>query len=113
MKKIIFTIVSLVLFSACGVGTYSLTSGKADVAELSFVDTVSYSIDVEIDNSNTYTISTIKEKTYKSGRDIKRTTLNAIQLTPGKHQIKVSVGGKTIYSQYIFVSATEHKIIVL
>ena len=113
MKKIIFAIVSLVLLSSCGVGTYSLSSGKADTALLSFVDASSYNIDVEVDDSNLYKIATIKEKAYKSGRNIKNTTLNAVTLTPGKDQVKVIVADKLVYSKYIFVSAGEHKVIEL
>jgi phosphatidate phosphatase PAH1 len=113
MKKIIFAAISLFLFSSCGVGTYSLASGKSDTAELSFIDDTSYNIEVEVDSSNVYEITTIKEKAYKSGRNIKNTTLNAITLTPGKHLIKVSVTGKLVYTKYIFVSTGEHKIIEL
>ena len=113
MKKILFAIISLFLFCGCGVGTYSLSSGKADVAELSFIDATEYAIVVDIDETNKYEISTIKEKAYKSGRDIKNTALNTLKLTPGKHLVKVSVAGKSVYSKQIFVSAGEHKIIEL
>ena len=36
MKKVFIVIVSLFLLSSCGVGTYSLSSGKADKAEFKF-----------------------------------------------------------------------------
>ena len=113
MKKILFAVISLFLICGCGVGTYSLSSGKADVAELSFVANEAYGIVVEIDNSNKYELSTIKEKAYKSGRDIKNTALNTVKLVPGKHLVKVSVADKSVYTQHIFVSAGEHKIIEL
>ena len=113
MEKVFIAIVSLFLLSSCGVGTYSLSSGKADKAELSFVDAESYSIDVKVDKTNEYNVSTVKEKAYKSGRNIKYTALNTISLAPGKHQIEVRVNGNVVYSQLIFVSTGEHKIIEL
>lgn len=113
MKKyIIIAIVSLAL-SSCGVGTYSLSSGKADKAEISFVAKKSYDITLKVDNSSTHNISTIKEKAYKSGRNIKKTSLNSVVLPIGKHFIEVFDGDKSVYSKWIFVSAGEHKIIEL
>jgi uncharacterized protein YxeA len=113
MKKILIAIVSMLFLSSCGVGTYSISSGKADMSELSFVDTESYNIDVVVDKTQEYGVSTVKEKAYKPGRNIKYTALNTISLSPGKHQIEVRVNGKVVYSQLIFVSTGEHKIIEL
>lgn len=113
MKR--YTIVAIIALalSSCGVGTYSLSSGKADNAEISFVDQSSYDITLKVDNSSTHNISTIKEKAYKSGRDIKKTALNSVVLPVGKHYVEVFVGGKSVYSKWIFVSAGEHKVIEL
>lgn len=113
MKKIFVAIISLFLLLSCGVGTYSLSSGKADKSELSFVDSEMYDVVVKVDKTDEYNVSTVKEKAYKSGRNIKYTALNTISLTPGKHQIEVSVNGSVVYSQLIFVSTGEHKIIEL
>jgi phosphatidate phosphatase PAH1 len=72
-----------------------------------------YDVVVKVDKTDEYNVSTVKEKAYKSGRNIKYTALNTISLTPGKHQIEVSVNGSVVYSQLIFVSTGEHKIIEL
>ena len=113
MKKFIIVTITSLALSSCGVGTYSLSSGKADKAEISFVDQSSYNVTLKVDNSSTYSTSTIKEKAYKSGRDIKKSALNSIELSVGKHFIEVFVGGKSVYAKWIFVSAGEHKIIEL
>ena len=113
MKKLIFAVISLLLLSGCGVGTYSLSSGKADVAKLSFVDKDSYVVDVKVDNANHYEISTVKQKAYKTNRNIKETSQNVVKLTPGKHLIEVSVAGKSVYTQQIFISAGEHRVVEL
>lgn len=113
MRKFIIVAIASLALSSCGVGTYSLSSGKADKAEISFVDQSSYNITLKVDNSSTYSTSTIKEKAYKSGRNIKKSALNSIELSVGKHFIEVFVGGKSVYAKWIFVSAGEHKIIEL
>lgn len=113
MRKSFIVILLSLIFTGCGVGTYSLSSGKADKAMLSFVDSSSYNIDVTIDSSSAYKLLTIKDKAYKSNRNIKKTALNAIELSTGKHFIEVVAGGEKLYSKWIFVSAGEHKIIEL
>ena len=113
MKKFIIMAITSLALSSCGVGTYSLSSGKADKAEISFVDQSSYNVTLKVDNSSTYSTSTIKEKAYKSGCNIKKSALNSIELSVGKHFIEVFVGGKLVYAKWIFVSAGEHKIIEL
>jgi uncharacterized protein YxeA len=113
MKKSIIVILLSLVLTGCGVGTYSLSSGKADEAKLSFIDSKPYNIDVIVDNSSTYKISTVRDKAYKSNRNIKEVTLNAVVLSPGKHFVEVVAGGKKLYSKWIFVSTGEHKIIEL
>ena len=49
MKKIIFALVSAIVISSCGVGSYSISSGKPDVAALSFTSTDKQPIVVHID----------------------------------------------------------------
>lgn len=113
MKKYIILAIITLAFTSCGVGTYSISSGKADNAEISFIDQNSYDITLKVDNTSTHNISTIKEKAYKSGRNIKMTALNSVALPIGKHFIEVFVGGKSVYAKWVFVSAGEHKIIEL
>ena len=113
MKKYIILAFASLLLSSCGVGTYSLSSGKADKAEISFVDQSAYNITLKIDHSSTYNISTIKEKAYKSGRNFKATVSNTVDIPVGKHFVEVFVGGKSVYAKWVFVSAGEHKIVEL
>lgn len=113
MKKLIIALLSLIAFVGCGVGTYSLSSGKDDVAEISFVDNDSYSVKVKIDQNDTYDMTTVKEKAYKSGRNIKKISSNVVKVAVGKHFIEVFANNKCVYSKWVFVSAGEHKIIEL
>ena len=100
------------MLTSCGVGTYSVQSGVEDAAFISFTDEAKQEIVVSVDN-NTYNIETVKQKAYKSGRNIKQTALNTIKLTPGQHTISVTLGGEQVYSHKVFLSAGETKIIEL
>lgn len=100
------------MLTSCGVGTYSVQSGVEDAAFISFTDEEKQEIVVSVDN-NTYNIETVKQKAYKSGRDIKQTALNTIRLTPGQHTISVTLAGEQVYSHKVFLSAGETKIIEL
>ena len=113
MKKYIIAILSLIAFVGCGVGTYSHSSGRDDAAEISFVDNDSYAIKVKIDQKESYDLTTIKEKAYKSGRNIKETSMNVVKIPVGKHFIEIFVNEKCVYSKWIVVSAGEHKMIEL
>ena len=99
MKKLIIALLSLIAFVGCGVGTYSLSSGKDDVAEISFVDNDSYSVKVKIDQNDTYDMTTVSS--------------NVVKVAVGKHFIEVFANDKCVYSKWVFVSAGEHKIIEL
>ncbi len=112
MKKIILALVSAIIISSCGVGSYSVSSGKSDVATLSFTSTDKKPIVVLIDGKE-YNIETVKEKAYKTDRNIKHTALNTIYVQPGSHVVSVSVSGNEIYKKTVFLSATEHRIVEL
>jgi hypothetical protein len=112
MKKLFIIAAFAMFLTGCGVGTYSVQSGVADAAFISFTDDVKQEIVVSVDNK-TYNIETVRQKAYKSGRDIKRTALNTIKLTPGQHVISVTLDGKEIYSHKVFLSAGETKIVEL
>lgn len=113
MKKYTILAIAALVFSSCGVGTYSLSSGKADKAEISFIAQNSCNITLKVDKTSTYDISTVKEKAYKSGRNIKKTALNSVALPVGKHFVEVFVESKLVYAKWVFISAGEHKIIEL
>ena len=112
MKKIFVFAAFMTMLASCGVGTYSVQSGVEDAAYISFTDDEKQEIVVSVDN-NTYNIETVKQKAYKSGRDIKQTALNTIKLTPGQHTISVTLNGDKIYSHKVFLSKGETRIIEL
>ena len=112
MKKLFVVAAFTILMTSCGVGTYSVQSGVEDAAFISFTDDTKQEIVVIVDNK-TYNVETVKQKAYKSGRDIKQTALNSIKLTPGQHTISVSLNGEKIYSHKVFISTGETKIIEL
>lgn len=112
MRKIIITICGALLITGCGVGSYSVSSGKADEAAISFVDASKHAIEVTIDD-NTYNLKTVKEKAWKADRKIKQTARNTIRIDPGQHKVTVKTEGKEVYTKNIFVSASEHKVVEL
>ncbi len=114
MKKIILALVgALLMLSSCGVGNYSLSSGKPDDAYVSFVSAKSIEVSVSVDANNVYSVKTVKDKAWTTDRKIKETAKNTIILTPGQHSIVVTKDGQQIYSKKIFVSAQDHKVIEL
>ena len=102
------------LLTGCGVGNYSVQSGVEDAAFISFTDDVKQDITVTIDDQ-TYILKTVRQKAYKSGRNIKQTALNTIKIGPGQHEVKVTLtlDGTDVFYKKIFVSTGEHKIIEL
>ena len=112
MKKLFVFAAFIIALTGCGVGTYSVQSGVEDAAFISFTDDVKQAIVVNIDNK-AYTVETVKQKAYKSGRNIKQTALNTIKLTPGQHVVSVTLNGNQIYSHKVFLSTGETKIIEL
>lgn len=112
MKKIIIAILGALLLAGCGVGNYSISSGKADQGMLSFVSADKTPITVTVDNDS-YDIYTVKTKAWHKDRDIKTTTENTIFLTPGQHSVVVSMNGKEVCNRKVFISVQEHKIIEL
>ncbi len=100
------------LLSSCGVGSYTISSGKADVAGICFISAEKHDINVEIDGKK-HDMETVKNKKYHKSRNIKKTAHNTLQVSPGKHSVKVWYNGNEIYSKLIFVSSSETKIIEL
>jgi len=100
------------IFSSCGVGNYTVTSGVEDKANVCFVADHSYDITVTIDGQS-YDTKTVKDKEYKSRRNLKKTVQYSLPVTTGTHTISVVDDGKTVYSKKIVVSTGENKIIRL
>ena len=112
MKKLMIIAAFTMLLTGCGVGTLSVQSGMGDTSYISFTDDVMADITVTVDDQ-TYYIKTVKQKVYKSGRNLKQTALNTIKLTPGQHQVKVTLDGNEVFAKKLFLSAGEHKILEL
>lgn len=115
MKKIFIMIILAAVafsFNSCALGTYSVVSGNADEAAVCFTADKKYDITVNIDGA-TYNVMTIKDKQYKSRRNIKKTVKQQIPLAPGRHNVTVTRDGVEVYSHEIFVSASDVKIIEL
>lgn len=112
MKKIIIAAISALLLSSCGVGSYSVTSGKADLAAISFTSAKTTPITVTVDDT-TYEILSVKDVAWKTDRKIKKTAKNTITLTPGTHKVSVVIKDAEVYSKTIFLSTQDHKIIEL
>ena len=112
MKKLMILAAFTALLTGCGVGNYSVQSGVEDTAFISFTDDVKQDITVCVDD-RTYSIKTVKQNAYKSGRNIKQTANNTIRTTPGKHEVKVVINGTETFGKTLFISTGEHKIIEL
>ena len=112
MKKMIIALIGALMLTSCGVGSYSISSGKADEGMISFVSEAKTPITVTIDNSS-YDVYTVKAKAWHKDRDIKKTTQNTISLTPGQHNVSVTMNGEEVYNKKVFISAQEHKVIDL
>ena len=112
MKKFVFLIAFSVFLTSCGVGAYSVQSGIEDAAYITFTDDVQQEIVVNVDGK-TYNVNTVRQKAYKSDRNIKQTVKNTIKLTPGKHNVSVMLNGSEVYSHMVLLSTGETKIIGL
>ena len=112
MNKLILIAIFSLFLTGCGVGVYSIQSGYSDVAHVVFTDDTIGEIVVNVDDK-TYSVSTVKHKVYKSGRDIKHTAENSIKLTPGQHNVSVFIDGSEVYNRNVFLSAGETKVIEL
>ncbi len=112
MRKILIIALLSVFMASCGVGSYSITTGIADESSISFVMDKKQEIVVTVDNQQ-YDVETVKLKDYRKDRSLKRTVENTIEITPGQHDVKVTLDGNVIYTQKIFVSSGENKVIEL
>ena len=71
MKKIIIVLLGAFVLSSCGVGSYSVSSGKADEGMISFVSESKTPITVTIDNES-HDVYTVKTKAWRKDRNIKK-----------------------------------------
>ena len=112
MKKMIIAILGALMLTGCGVGSYSVSSGKADEGMISFVSEAKTPVTVTIDN-NSFDVYTVKTKAWRKDRNIKKTAQNTIFLAPGQHNVVVSMNGKEVCNKKVFISTQEHKVIEL
>ncbi len=112
MKKLMIIAAFTMFLTGCGVGNYSIQSGVENASFISFTDDVKQDITVTVDDQ-TYVLKTVKQKAYKSGRNIKQTALNTIKTTPGQHEVKVVLNGNEVFGKKLFLSTGEHKILEL
>jgi hypothetical protein len=112
MKKLMMIAAFTMLLTGCGVGTYSVQSGVEDAAFISFTDDMKQDITVIVDGQ-TYLLQSVKQKAYKSGRNIKQTALNTVKTTSGQHEVKVMIEGNEVFAKKLLLSSGEHKILEL
>ena len=112
MKKLMMIAAFTMLLTGCGVGTYSVQSGVEDAAFISFTDDIKQDITVIVDGQ-TYLLQSVKQKAYKSGRNIKQTALNTVRTTSGQHEVKVMIDGNEVFAKKLLLSSGEHKILEL
>lgn len=112
MKKLLILAAAVLMLAGCGVGNYSVSSGKADASELSITAPTKYAVKVCIDD-NTYDVETVKTSAFKTKKDIKKTAQNTIKVEPGTHEVKIYKGENQVYSKKHVFSNDEHKVIEL
>ncbi len=100
------------VIASCGVGAYSVSSGKEDMSGICFTAKKRCGLTVEIDGHEN-SVRAIKVKAYKPGMKIKQTSKHTIRLSPGKHQIVVKKGNVEIFRKLVYLSTDEYKVINL
>src|SRR5574344_1686411 len=95
MKKILIALIGALMLSSFCVGSYSVSSVKADEGMISFVSESKTPITVTVDNES-HDVYTVKTKAWRKDRNIKKTAQNTIFLTPGQHNIVVTMNGKEV-----------------
>lgn len=112
MKKLFLIAIVTLVFFLSGCGVYSVASGMEDKSALCFVSDQCYDIMVDVDGV-AYKMQTVKQKSHRANRDVKRMADSQILLSPGRHQVTVVRDNRMLYAKEVFVSATEVKIIEL
>ena len=111
MKKFLTACAAALMLAGCGVGNMTVTSGRPDEAYISFTSAQKAPLTVVIDGT-TYQVEAVKEKAYRRDRNIKKTALNTIKLTPGAHGVKVmDEAGAVIYEHKVNLGAQEHRVV--
>lgn len=112
MKKFIFCLAGILLLASCGVGNYSVSSGRANSAAISVTSVDKVPAELYIDGK-LYNVETVKTKKYKTDRKIKETAINTVVVESGQHEVRIVIGGTEAYNAKVFLSNTEHRVIEL
>ncbi|MCQ2183127.1 MAG: hypothetical protein MJY89_06970 [Bacteroidales bacterium] len=112
MKKLLILAAAVLMLAGCGVGGYSIASGKLASSKLSVTAPAAYAITVHVDD-NIYNISTVKTSAFKNKVDLKETAKNTIKVEPGTHEVKIYIGDRRVYSKKHVFSDGEQKVIEL
>lgn len=112
LKLLGITAALAALLSGCGVGSYSVASGKEDSAAITFTDDVERTVVVTVDGTS-HTVETVKVKAYKPGMRVKQTALNTVKIGTGTHKVVVTDGNEEIFNKTLFIAAGECKVINL
>lgn len=115
--KLAVILLAGIFMASCKAGSYSISTGLADQAAISLVSAKAMPLVLDVDGQR-YEINSVAQKAWKKNRDIKKTALNTVTISTGRHSIKVyaipqDAGETLIYQHEIFVSVGEHKIIEL
>lgn len=103
---------AIMVLASCGVGNYSISSGKADQAAIFVTDDSSYDVAITIDGT-LYQTKTVKNKAIKKRRNIKQLTKYKIVTTPGRHTVSVTANGQEVYNKTVELSTSETRMIEL
>ena len=119
MKRIIclLFVMGCLFMTNCGVGTYSHSGGVEGKSYVVFTAAQKFDILVTVDGKQ-YATQTIREKAYKTRRNIKKTAKLRIEIPNGKHEVVVNQGNATqagteLFRKTVFVSDSETKVIPL
>lgn len=112
MKKTITALLCTLLLTSCGVGVYSVSSGRDGGAFLSVTDEVTAPVTVVVDGAE-YKVQTVKTSKFKKNRRIKETSDNTVKVAAGQHDVQVLKNGQEVYTKKIFISDSEHRVIEL
>jgi hypothetical protein len=112
MKKLLISLLGALLLTGCGVGSYSISSGRPNEGAISFTYADKTPITVTIDGQD-YALETVKTKAWRTERKIKQTAQNTLVLSVGQHEIAVTMNGQRVLSRKVIIGDQEHRIIEL